>query len=254
MFRVFGVRFPIENIRKPDGSTKFEIVGGRVVKGFKPPKEFFHERLQRNIDNGERGKHLLRQTGKSTLNYFRVLQHLIDGKKVLIGCWTRKHGAIIVENLYHLAEKIEGVPELVPGGSWVSAPTNLCVRLPGRDQIVVDVVTDADFEAGDFLKGRNFDVLVMDDYILPPIAVSHPKFEMGMPKQKKIDMELETIVTSDKTVFKKGDLVRWGDGVAVMTRVTRDGLTTCWPTSIELLYNGEVLVVPAEISEMFEKV
>ena len=254
MFRVFGVRFPIENIRKPDGSTKFEIVGGRVVKGFKPPKEFFHERLQRNIDNGERGKHLLRQTGKSTLTYFRVLQHLIDGKKVMIGCWTRKHGAIIIEHLYHLAAAVEGVPELVPSGSWVSSPTSLCVRLPGRDQLVVDIVTDSDFESHDFLKGRNFDALVMDDYILPPIAVSHPKFEMGMPKQKKIDMEFETIVTSDKTVFKKGDLVRWGDGVAVMTRVSCDGLTSCWPTSIELLYNGEVLVVPAETSEMFEKV
>jgi hypothetical protein len=95
----------------------------------------------------------------------------------------------------------------------------------------------------------------MDDYSFLPVAVSHPRFEMGMPKQKKTDMELETIVTSDKTVFKKGDLVRWGDGVAVMTRVTRDGrLTSCWPTSIELLYNGEVLVVPAETSEMFEKV
>lgn len=254
MFNVFGVRFPIENVRKPDGSTRSEIVGGRVVNGFKPPKEFFHERLQRNIDNGDRGKHLLRQTGKSTLAYFRVLQHLIDGKKVVIGCRTRRHGTLTIERLYHLAEEIEGAPELLPSGSWSGLPTSLYVRLPGRDQLVVDIVTDSDFESGDFLKGRNFDVLVMDDYSFLAGAVSHPKFEMGMPKQKKIDMEFETIVTSDKTVFKKGDLVRWGDGVAVMTRVVCDRLTSCWPTSIELLYNGEVLVVPAETSEMFEKV
>jgi len=217
------------------------------------PQKFFRLQLQSNIDTGVHDKSLLRQTGRSTRIALQVCEYIRRRKIVAIMCSTRYASRNFTERIVDIGNQIPDMPKLAASGD------GQVIRKNGLVDSRVAITCTPDLMD---LRGVKYDVLVMDNDVLEsrlgiegrrydPIWFDPAwKLEMNLPRQKD---NKKTVVTSDGEEFKIGDLIRWGDGAAMIVDIEREHGAP-WPTGIVVVSETRPIWVAPENAEVFEKV
>lgn len=217
------------------------------------PKQFFRIQLQSNIDTKVHDKSLLRQTGRSTRLVFRVCEYIRHRKIVATMCSTRYASRQFVSRIVDIGNQVPNMPRLAASGD------GQVIRKNGLMDSRVAITCTPDLMD---LRGVKYDVLVMDNDVLEsrlgiegrrydPIWFDPAwKLEMNLPRQED---SKKTVVTSDGEEFKIGDLIRWGDGAAMIVDIEREHGAP-WPTGIVVVSETRPIWVAPENVEVFEKV